>query len=179
MKTRILALVSIIVLLGCAFQDQSTSTTNVTKIVIRLPGKISVPDDDLFRIITDPNQITKIVKFADNQLNSRFGWRPEWDGYSMAPQPFFTLRFYDGENYRGGVGFGGYFISVSSAQHGYRIRRLTSVERKEFLDLIGVAEEEYLKLEKEWLDPNSTSWKRENSNWLDRAKTKNRKKPNN
>jgi hypothetical protein len=174
----VIALISGIALLGCASDGRSSSisNTNVTKIVIRLPGKISVPDDDLFKVITDPSQIARIVKFADMQFSQRFGWQR--DGYSMLPRPFFTLRFLDGENYVRGFGFGGSFVSFSDSQHGYRIRKITKQEGKEFLDLIGITEEEYQKLEKEWLDPNSTSWKKENADWLKRARAKSRKKPN-
>ncbi len=131
-----------------------------TKITVRLPGKVSISDDDLLKTITDSSQISKITKFVDEQLGSEVGWRPEWDGVSIAPEAFLRLIFYDEGKYKRNFGIGGNFFSTHSEAGGYKIKRVSRRTWKEFLDLIGITEEEYHNLVRERDTPGP--WKKKN-----------------
>jgi hypothetical protein len=99
-------------------------STPYTKVIIRLPGKVSIPDDDPFKIITDPIQLSRISKFIHEQLDSKEGWLSKWDGVSMAPHHFLQLGFYQEDTHKLNFGVGGNFFSPVDSDDGYRIKRV-------------------------------------------------------
>lgn len=135
-------------------------STSYTKVIILLPGKVSIPDDDLFKTITDPVQLSRIAKFVHEQLDSKEGWRPEWDGVSIAPHHFIQLAFYQEDTNELNFGIGGTFISTFDSTNGYRVKRVSKKTWKEFLDLIGMTEEEYNRLHHDWLATPGRPWKK-------------------
>lgn len=140
--------------------EPSIQSSAHTKIIIRLPGKTSIPDDDLYKTITDPLKISKITKFIDAQLKSELGWRPEWDGKSIAPQPFLILAFYENNKYQRTFGVGKDFFSTVNEIDGYKIKRVSSETWKEFLGLLSITETEFNRLYREWDAPGP--WKKKN-----------------
>lgn len=131
--------------------------TSVDKIIVRLPGKSSVKDDDLLKVITDKAQISKTILFVERQLHSQPGWYSESDVGNLLPQPFLNLAFYLNDTYLFSFGMGNEFFS-SLNKDGYRIRHLSPNEKKEFLNLIEITEEEYEKLYQDWTKPGP--WKK-------------------
>jgi hypothetical protein len=107
---------------------------------------------------TNSVQVLRIVGFTSDQIKLKTGWRPEWDGSSRAPDPFFFLTFYDGNVYRGNFGVGINFFAYHNAEAGYKVRYVTNDELKELLNLIAITEEEFSYLREERLKPGP--WKK-------------------
>lgn len=140
---------------------KQATTMKVDSIKVRVPGKVSIIDDDLLMVIDDKEKIDKIVRIFDAQVQEKASWRPEWDGHSFAPRPFLQLKFYKGNEIVGGFGIASEpaFFSISDPELGYRIKYVERAKIIEVIELIGLNEEEWRKLVRQWDQPGP--WKKQ------------------
>ncbi len=140
--------------------NKQATTIKVDSIKVRVPGKVSIIDDDLLMIIDDKEKIDKIVRIFDIQVQEKAGWRPEWDGNSFAPHPFLQLKFYKENEIVGGFGIAlePAFFSTSDPENGYRIKYVDRAKIIEAIGVIGLSEEEWRKLARQWDEPGP--WKK-------------------
>lgn len=139
--------------------SKQAASIEVDSIKVRVPGKVSIIDDDLLMVIDNKEKIDKIVRFTNTQLQDKAGWRPEWDGHSVAPHHFLKLTFYKDNEIIGGFGIArDPFFSTSDPETGYRIKYVSRAKFLELIELIGLSEEEWRKLEREFDQPGP--WKK-------------------
>ncbi len=118
------------------FVMKSTHTfKSVTKIVVKLPERSPIPDDSTLKVITNQDDIAKIIRFTNSQL-----LKPDWQAENSV-DGFIQLFFYEGENRASNFNLGGVFFSTNNPKH--RERQISEDERIEFLRLIGVTQIEY------------------------------------
>jgi hypothetical protein len=162
-KYRVVVLWGILGLLSCHTDTKTRELMPyqegpIDKIIIRLPGKVSVKDDDLLKTITDKDMVSKITVFVKSQANSRLDWKTETERGALSPAPFLNLTFYSRDVYLFSFGMGNDFFSSLDKGTGYKTRSLSFNEKKELLRLIGVTEEEYQELYQNWSKPGP--WKK-------------------
>jgi hypothetical protein len=165
-KYRVVVLWGILGLLSCHTDTKTRELMPyqegpIDKIIIRLPGKVSVKDDDLLKTITDKDMVSKITVFVKSQANSRLDWKTETERGALSPAPFLNLTFYSRDVYLFSFGMGNDFFSSLDKVAGYRVRSLPLSEKKELLKLIGVTEEEYEELYQNWSKPGP--WKKKHT----------------
>ena len=147
--------------------DKGFPPVKVDNIKVRLLGKSSNLDDDLLKIITEPKEIQALIKFTDHELSDKSNWRPEYDKEKgiFSPHHFINLVFYEGEDFERVFGVGGgrykveeYFFSSIDSNNDYKIKYVSRATFLEFLQLIGLSEEEWGKFQKEFDQPGP--WKK-------------------
>lgn len=150
----VVALCCFLTAFACA-KSSPIECSGVTRIEVRLPGKFPIPrDDNLLKTITKDDVIKNVCTLANQHLSKR-GWRPEWDGISMAPMHFLKMNFFADSEYRGSFGIDRGFVSTS--QEGYSIRNITPEELKQLLDALDITVEEFEALKKRRTEPRP--WK--------------------
>ena len=131
----------------------------ISRIEVRLPGKAAIKDDNLLKIILDPNRIASLVAYADRQLSFGSGWISEGEG---APHVFIRLLFFEDQTYKRNIGIchsddRGFYVGIHDNKK-YRIRYITEDEKKEFFSLVEDTEAEYMRLLREKSVPGP--WKK-------------------
>ena len=147
--------------------NSESSSVKIDNIELRLIGKSSEIDDDLLKIITDPKAIQSLKTFTDQQVRDETDWRPEWDTEKgiVSPHHFLKLAFYKADKVERVFGVGGgqfkveeYIFTTINSKADYKIKYVKRETFLEFLQLIGLSEEEWIKFNKEFDQPGG--WKK-------------------
>ncbi len=122
--------------------ESTTIKSPISKIEVRLPGKVADEDDNLLLKITKEDQISQLVHFANDQLAKKTQWQFEVDGVPSPSSPFIGFIFYDGDKYMGQLGIGNKFFSTVD-DDSYKVKLATKEERLELLRIAGITESQY------------------------------------
>ena len=151
--------------LGCSHTQSSSppELNKVTRIEVRLPGKIAIKDDDLYKTITSPEEISRIVGYVKTHIFSQPEWKSQWCEvfYAGDMNGFFLLNFFEGEEHSGLLGVGSYKegkFFLKYLNMGYRkFSCISRQEEIEFLSFAGLSEKEYKDLQDRLHEPKG--WK--------------------
>lgn len=90
------------------------------------------PDGDLIKEIRDPEQVARIVAFANDNLT---GYREPWFG---EPLPAIDVAFYDRRRYVGHFGVGPEFFEIHRGSITFMSRPASEPQVREIMRLINI-----------------------------------------
>ena len=158
----LIAILSLLIISECNYTPENHTNEKyeikspITKIEIRLKGKVPIEDDNLLKKIMSTDQINKLVLFANNQLVQEAKWRDALDGMPSPSSPFMSLIFYEGDKYKGQFGIGSTFFSTTNYEE-YKLKLASKEERLELLHLADITESQYNDLYSKRLAPGPWS----------------------
>jgi len=154
LKNYLIVLSFAMLCMDCSQRTHMQSTAlpdinNVTRVDVTFFNLTTGKGNDLLKSITATGGISSIIMFVNTNLSSKSDVSSEWCHILRVQDrsTILNLSLYEGDEYKGTCGIGpdgngGFFLKY----HYYgqsKVRCISSEEKKEFLDLIGVSEEKY------------------------------------